>query len=247
MISREFHEVLPSTQDRALELARGGAPEGTRVVARRQTGGRGRGGRTWASPEGGLYLSVVLESPATAPGVLPLAIGARLAGAFSQRYGAPVRLKWPNDLVVPNGARGARKLSGILVDVVGSPAGARAVAGIGVNVSPPGGSMPPEVAASAASLAEFARPPPPIDDVEAVTAEAAVASRRELAVPGGAEGALRACSQLLYGVGRRAVVDGEESATGRIDSIGPDGELRLLTDTGPVSVLTGTLRVEDGP
>jgi BirA family transcriptional regulator, biotin operon repressor / biotin---[acetyl-CoA-carboxylase] ligase len=245
--SREFHEALPSTQDRALELAREGAPEGTRVVARRQTGGRGRGGRAWASPEGGLYLSIVLESPTTAPGVLPLAIGARLAGALSQRYGVPARLKWPNDLVVPDGLRGARKLSGILIDEVGSPAGRRAVAGIGVNVDPPSGSLPPEVAATAASLAEFSRSPPRMDEVEALAAEAALAARRELASPGGPADALRACSGLLYGVGRQATVEGDNGTSGRIDALGPDGELRLLTDAGPVSVRTGTLRVEGGP
>jgi BirA family transcriptional regulator, biotin operon repressor / biotin---[acetyl-CoA-carboxylase] ligase len=247
VISREFHEALPSTQDRALELARNGAAEGTRVVARRQTGGRGRGGRAWASPEGGLYLSIVLESPTASPALLPLAIGARLARAFSQRYGVPTRLKWPNDLVVLDGAHGARKLSGILIDEVASPAGRRAVAGIGVNVDPPRGALPPEVAPTTASLSEFAVPPPRIDDVEAVTTAAALEARRELASPGGPAGALRACSELLYGVGHRASVDGNDGAIGTIEALGADGELQLRTDTGTVSVRTGTLRVEGRP
>ncbi len=247
MQSREFHEALPSTQDRALELARQGVPEGTRVVARRQTRGRGRGARDWASPEGGLYLSLVLESPATAPGVLPLAIGAHLARAFSLRYGVPARLKWPNDLVVSNGEGAARKLSGILIDEVGSPGGRRAVAGIGVNVALPPGVLPPTVEATAASLSEFARPPPGLEEVEELTVGAALAARRELGAPGGPEGAIRACSELLYGVGEKAVVDGDGRASGRIESIGPDGELRLRTETGPISVRTGSLRFEGGP
>ena len=57
----EVHGALASTQERARELARAGAPHGTLVVAGVQTGGRGRLGRHWGSPEGGLWMSLVLR------------------------------------------------------------------------------------------------------------------------------------------------------------------------------------------
>ena len=56
----EVHQELASTQERARELARAGTPHGTLVVAGVQTGGRGRLGRHWGSPEGGLWMSLVL-------------------------------------------------------------------------------------------------------------------------------------------------------------------------------------------
>ncbi len=97
---RELYDTLPSTQDRALSLARAGAPEGTRVIARRQTHGRGRLARSWESPEGGLYCSILLSRPSDHPGLLPLTVGARLASALRKEYAVPLVLKWPNDLLV---------------------------------------------------------------------------------------------------------------------------------------------------
>ena len=55
----EFHDTLPSTNDRAKALAREGAAEGSLVVAAQQADGRGRLGRKWSSPVGGLYLSLL--------------------------------------------------------------------------------------------------------------------------------------------------------------------------------------------
>ena len=117
---RELYDSLPSTQDRALALARDGAPEGTRVVARRQSRGRGRLERAWESPEGGLYRSIVLSRPRDHFGLLPLTVGAVLASALRKEYSVPVVLKWPNDLLVLEPGRHPRKLSGILTDDVAS-------------------------------------------------------------------------------------------------------------------------------
>jgi BirA family biotin operon repressor/biotin-[acetyl-CoA-carboxylase] ligase len=115
------------------------------LLAERQTGGRGRRGRSWASPlAANLYLSVdrrYAGGLARLPG-LALVAGVAAAEALHALGFAQVRLKWPNDLVVADGAT-LRKLGGLLVEGGGEVAGpARAVAGLGINVA-----MPAETAA----------------------------------------------------------------------------------------------------
>ncbi len=111
-----------STNERAQELAAGGAPHGTLVTASEQTAGRGRQGREWIAPAGSAVLmSVVLRSLHE---TLPLAAAVAICDAL------PVKtaIKWPNDVQV-----GGLKLAGILVE--GRPQEGWAVLGIGLNVS----------------------------------------------------------------------------------------------------------------
>ncbi|HAK54515.1 MAG TPA: biotin--[acetyl-CoA-carboxylase] ligase [Acidobacteria bacterium] len=124
---------IGSTNDKAIELALGGAPEGTTVVAGAQTAGRGRRGHVWSSPAGaGLYASVVLRPPALAP-LVTLMCGVAIADAMRKVAGLEVALKWPNDLVVEHGGR--RKLGGILAEAGTSASGlAHVVVGFGINL-----------------------------------------------------------------------------------------------------------------
>lgn len=95
--------TVGSTMSELRERAEAGAPDGTSIVADEQTAGRGRHGRTWQSPPGtGVWASVLLrpgDIPASTLGVLPLLIGSNLAGVLSQRSGAHLWVKWPNDIV----------------------------------------------------------------------------------------------------------------------------------------------------
>ncbi len=136
---------MESTQIVARQLAEQGAPEGTVVLAGEQTGGRGRLGREFFSPPGGLYVSILLRppfAPARAP-LIGVAAGLALAEAIQGLAGLRPVLKWPNDLLL-----GGRKISGLLIDL---PAGS-AVLGIGVNVNIPTAALPVELRASATSL-----------------------------------------------------------------------------------------------
>jgi BirA family transcriptional regulator, biotin operon repressor / biotin---[acetyl-CoA-carboxylase] ligase len=239
---REFYDSIPSTQDRALELAREGAPEGTRVVARRQVRGRGRLERSWHSPEGGLYCSVVLRRPHEHPGLLPLAIGARLAFALRDEYGLPLALKWPNDILLCEAGRPARKLSWILTDDVGSPTLGRAVvAGIGVNVRLDRNALPVSLGGSVASLDELVSPPPELDRVEAIVVASAFGASEELSRPGGAGPVRELCRRLLYGVGRSVTVDGRP--VGTIEGLGEEGELWVATPHDRMAIWAGDVRV----
>ena len=242
--AREEYDELPSTQDRAVALARGGAPEGTRVVARSQSRGRGRLDHAWASPPGGLYLSVVLR-PVSAPSpLLPLAIGAALADELERRWTVRPRLKWPNDLLLESPPERARKLSGILVDTVADPRGPAVVAGIGVNVMRPPGGLSTDGPLRPIALEDVVRPCPPLADVEDAAASAAIAAAIALGGPIGTARLLGRCRSMLYGVGRAATVDGVPS--GRIAALADDGALLLDRDGTRRAVRAGDLRLE-GP
>jgi len=124
---------LPSTNDRARDMAVSGVEEGLTVVAARQTAGRGRHGRSWVSPTGeGLYVSVVLRpliKSADSP-IIALAAAVAVAETLALDFQIPADIKWPNDVLV-NG----KKICGILVEA--ATEGDRlqyAVLGIGVNV-----------------------------------------------------------------------------------------------------------------
>ena len=149
----EWHEELVSTSDRLKELARSGAPDWTAVVAERQTGGRGREGRTWLSPHGGLYLSVLLRPSSERAALVPLAAGVAVAEAVAG-FGVASELKWPNDVLVSG-----RKLAGILAEASSGQAGVEwVVLGIGVNVALDATELPEALRGTATSLhAEGAR------------------------------------------------------------------------------------------
>ncbi|HSD88734.1 MAG TPA: biotin--[acetyl-CoA-carboxylase] ligase, partial [Kofleriaceae bacterium] len=143
-------ESCGSTNDEAARLARAGAARGTIVIAERQTAGRGRDGRLWESPPGGLYLSAVLRPPLPVVAVPPmtLAIGIGLCEAV-RATGAPAVLKWPNDLLV-----GGRKLAGVLVEAQSQGNRLESViVGIGINLT---GALPAELGERAITLAEAA-------------------------------------------------------------------------------------------
>jgi BirA family biotin operon repressor/biotin-[acetyl-CoA-carboxylase] ligase len=96
-------DACASTNDEVATAARAGAEEGLVVVAETQSGGRGRLGRTWHSPPGqNLYFSLLLR-PAMPPWMVPpltLLVGG-VAAEVLAAAGAPARLKWPNDVLLP--------------------------------------------------------------------------------------------------------------------------------------------------
>lgn len=130
----QVFEEVTSTNTLLKELGRQGAPAGTVLVADRQTGGRGRLGRTFLSPGGvGVYLSALIR-PDCAPGSLmhlTCAVAVAMCDAVEAAFGFRPSIKWTNDLVV-----GKRKLGGILTELGLDPKTGRvdhAVLGIGIN------------------------------------------------------------------------------------------------------------------
>ena len=114
----DFHEEIDSTQRRARELAQGGAPHGTLVVSKVQKGGRGRLGRRWDSPPGGIWISLVLrpEVPARFAARVTQTAAVGVAKALWS-FGVEAHIKWPNDLLVLKpGEPEGRKICGILAE-----------------------------------------------------------------------------------------------------------------------------------
>ena len=126
---------IDSTNAEAARRAEAGAEDGTLVWAREQSSGRGRQGRTWDSPPGNLYLSLVLRPECPPADAAQLGFVAALAvGDTIGTVGPPmleVTYKWPNDVLL-NG----RKVSGILLESKTTPDGAMTwlVLGVGINV-----------------------------------------------------------------------------------------------------------------
>ncbi|MGQ9512087.1 biotin--[acetyl-CoA-carboxylase] ligase [Thermodesulfitimonas sp.] len=147
-----FYPVVSSTNDIAKELARQGAPEGTLVVAEEQTGGRGRLGRAWHSPPGGLWFSLILRPPVSpaATQSLPVLLSLAVSDGLAAFPLPPVEVKWPNDIMYQG-----KKVGGILVEL-GAEAEAVhfVVAGGGLNVNIT--SFPAPLQKTATSLQKLA-------------------------------------------------------------------------------------------
>ncbi|MEQ8767501.1 MAG: biotin--[acetyl-CoA-carboxylase] ligase [Planctomycetota bacterium] len=144
-------EETDSTNDEVWRRVQAGAPPGLVVVARHQTAGRGRQGRSWIDrPDRSLLCSIALrpESERYWMAGLPLAAGIAACDAVREISGSPVQLKWPNDLLIEG-----RKLAGILIEAKSLEGfGRLVIVGIGMNVGAIEGELPAEVGRRAVSL-----------------------------------------------------------------------------------------------
>ena len=222
-------EETTSTNDLVKRAIEAGEPEGLAVRAQRQTGGYGRQGRSWASPAGGLYMSLLLR-PDVAAGRLPtlslatgLAVHRALSGLLASSR-ADVQLKWPNDVVCSSG-----KLCGISLekhlDAV--------CVGIGVNVFPPARAL--EVGGkNRPAYAGELEPSLTLDTVaEAILAAFAPiydAWRSQGLAPFVEE--LNAHASLTGRVVRMVDAAGAPLAEGRVERIDEHGRLVLLSKEG---------------
>lgn len=148
-----WYNTTNSTNTLAKEMAKNGAPHGTTLIAGHQTGGRGRMGRSFSSPEGmGLYLSMILRPGCPAGELMHLTCAAGLAAcdAVANATGYRPGIKWINDLIAKE-----KKLGGILVEMSVDPKTGLvdyAVIGIGINCLQNAEDFPPELQDIAISL-----------------------------------------------------------------------------------------------
>ena len=218
-------DCTDSTNTLARRWAAQGAPEGACVIADRQTAGRGRRGRTFFSPAGGVYLSLVLRPAAgTDPGFITSCAAVAASRAIERFSAFPVQIKWVNDLLI-----GGRKVCGILTEGELEPETGSlryAVLGIGINVE--AAVFPPELQSIATSLAnEGCR-------VERGVLIAALLEEWEQAYAAMSSGAFLAESRRRSAVLGRTVtvLRGEERFTAAAESIDERGRLVVRTVDG---------------
>jgi BirA family biotin operon repressor/biotin-[acetyl-CoA-carboxylase] ligase len=146
--SLQVFAELDSTNTTARELAAAGAAHGTVVVADAQRAGRGRLGRSWASPPGtNLYLSVVLRCDLPPERLSQISLLAGVAVCETVRQWCTASIKWPNDVLVDG-----RKVAGILAEMDGAGPRPVVVLGIGVNLNAALADFPAELRDKAGSL-----------------------------------------------------------------------------------------------
>lgn len=151
-LALRVYESVESTNTLAKAWAREGAPHGACVLASSQTAGRGRFTRPFFSPAGGLYLSLIVDSGAAAPGRLTTLAAVAAMQAVEELAGIRIGLKWVNDLFWQG-----RKLGGILTEgVLRDGRLDKAVIGIGINVFT--NDFPAELTNRAISLGLEGRP-----------------------------------------------------------------------------------------
>ena len=141
-----------STNLLAGEQARKGAPHGCLVVAETQSGGRGRRGRSWVSPSGGIWMSLVLRprmEPSRAP--LQTVLAAVALREALEGEGIKGSIKWPNDILCSG-----RKVSGILTEIQTGEEGIRhLVVGLGINANFSGRQLPEDLQSRSGTLLDL--------------------------------------------------------------------------------------------
>lgn len=220
------YEQLDSTNLRALELARRGAPEGTVVIARHQTAGRGRLGRRWIDrPGGSLLLTVLVRAPDEAPALVTVAAALAAAEAVREGVGLPALVKWPNDVVVND-----RKVAGVLAE---GPAGGMIAVGVGMNVRGESSELPAEVRDTAGYLSQEAKRELGPDDLLPVLMPRLEYNFLALQHPGASRELLDRVRALDYLANKRVTVRvADRQISGRALQWADNGALVIIDEAG---------------
>ena len=147
-----IYDTIDSTNLKARQLAMDGAPHGTVVLAKQQTSGRGRLGRSFFSPREGIYLSIVIKPDfdVSKSVLVTSAAAVAVANAIEKVCGLESKIKWVNDVYIDG-----KKVCGILTEAGADIESGQLewlVVGIGLNLTATAEDFPPELAAKAGSL-----------------------------------------------------------------------------------------------
>lgn len=213
-----IYRSLPSTNQTLWQLIDSGASPGTIVIATQQTAGRGQWGRNWVSGVGGLYMSVMSVPHISRSQTSQLTLSSAWGIAASLRdYGVPVKIKWPNDLILAN-----RKLGGILTETrIYKEKISQVVIGIGINWA---NSVPD----TGINLQSYygKQSQPEIFSLEMLAAIVlyGLDSGIKKLLESGIENILASYTQLLINIGQQVIV---ENSVGTVVGVTTTGELRV--------------------
>lgn len=219
----EVADRLPGTNAALRARAESGAPEGLVLIAQAQSAGRGRGGHRFYSPAGGLYLSVLLRPEISARQAAALTATAAVAAARAAEKlcGAPIRIKWVNDLW-----RDGKKICGILTEAaldLESGMLDYAVLGLGFNLVEPADGWPEELRGVAGALYDAA----PAPGARAALAAAFLNEFWPLYRAGGRSNVLTEYRKRQALTGHKVTITPRKGEPRRAEVIGIDAEYRL--------------------
>lgn len=239
----QYIQETGSTNDDLKTMARQGAPHGTVLIADHQTGGHGRMGRSFHSPEGvGIYLSILLRPDCAPTELMHLTCAAAVAMCDAVETAAGLRpgIKWTNDLV-----HGKRKLGGILTELGLTPKGTvdYVIVGIGINCCQQEQDFAPDIRGIAASLTMVTGREIDRSKVAAAMMEALHAMNCTLL--SGRFAMLRQYRRDCITIGREiSLIRGEEVRHGKAVDVDEEGALVVLFPDGHLeSVNSGEVSV----
>jgi BirA family transcriptional regulator, biotin operon repressor / biotin---[acetyl-CoA-carboxylase] ligase len=228
-------DTLESTNTEAINQAKRGADEGLCVIAKRQTAGRGRHGRTWISEkDAGLYFSIILR-PKIETRFLPLITlmtAVSVADTLKHLYALKPDIKWANDIHI-----GGKKISGILAEMCETEKGTAVIVGIGINLK--SSNFPAGIADIATSIqAEISKTP----DFEKLLKTLSQFLNYFYDILQSENGAAKIIDEWQkrssYAFGKEVKVKLEnENLFGTTDGLEASGALRVRTDSGEIRVI----------
>ncbi len=233
-------EETGSTNRDAMAQAEAGVEEGLVIFANKQTGGKGRLGRTWHTMPESLAASVLLrpELPPEQVPQLSLLTAVALHDALS-RYSPDIRIKWPNDLL-HHGA----KVAGILTEMRAEPGRVHAVVlGFGINLAAPADGWPSDIDKPVTDLASIS-----VAAISKTALAAAILNALDFwydtYLKKGFAPVHRAWWQAHAASGARvSVYDGRQYIEGIASALDDDGALLLETETGVQRIIAGDLEL----
>lgn len=232
-----WYDTIDSTNTKAKELAHHGAPHGTVLIAGQQTAGRGRMGRSFASPAGlGLYLSVILRPNCPAEKLMHLTCAAGVAACDAVQAVSGYRpgIKWINDLVAEK-----KKLGGILTELsvdAGTGLVRYAVIGIGINCNHAPKDFPADLQNIAISLATATEKPVKIPHLAAALISSLFEMDRQLL--SGRDSMISRYREACVTLGRQVRVIGQETKNATALDIDPAGGLIVRYKDGVVDTVS---------
>ena len=234
--------TVSTNADLKARIAAASGPVFDVITAQTQTGGRGRLGRSFFSPPGGLYFSAAfpLTGQETNIPCLTLAAGLCVCYALEETCGIAPRIKWPNDICL-NG----KKLCGILCELVGGKT-PTAVAGVGVNLNAQKDDIPAELQNKMTSLrAEGVAPPPPEDLLNSIVEklDRAVYKDRVLSDSAAAASYMARVAERSFLTGKTvSFTQNDVSLTGVFTGIAPTGAALIrLPDESVEQIVSGEI------
>ncbi|HXH70995.1 MAG TPA: biotin--[acetyl-CoA-carboxylase] ligase [Pyrinomonadaceae bacterium] len=228
-------DSIGSTNAEAINQAKQGADEGLCVVAKAQTAGRGRHGRTWVSArDAGLYFSIVLR-PKVEIKFLPLLTlmsAVAVTEVLQELCGLQPDIKWANDVHLKG-----KKISGILAEMAETKKGLAIVVGIGINLT--SANFPLELEEIATSIEAETGAQPNAEDILQNLTKQFAKFYRIFSGKGGAERIREEwAKKSSYFFGKSVRVDLEnETIFGKTCGIEETGALRVKTDAGEIKIV----------